>query len=179
MHHYHDSEAAISDDVVADCYEEEIHENIQELVEKESPISKRRLCKKIMQTFGIARMGDRLTGYMDRFLAKEGLKRTSVGGDIFYWKDILPMGEYKTFRNRHDREPLDIAPEEASNAICKVLIDQGSLPEEELIKCAAKIFGYGAVRDNVSLAMKRGISHALSSGRAERNGDRIRMKDQL
>lgn len=172
--HYH---YANSDDVVADCYEEEIHENIQELVEKESPISKRRLCKKIMQTFGIARMGDRLTGYMDRFLAREGLKRTSVGGDIYYWKDILPTGEYKTFRNRNDREPLDIAPEEASNAICKVLIDQGSLPEEDLIKCAAKLFGYGAVRDNVSLAMKRGISHALSSGRAERNGDRIRMKD--
>lgn len=171
--HYH---YANSDDVVTGCYEEEIHDNIQELIEKESPISKRRLCKKIMQTFGIARMGDRLTGYMDRFLAREGLKHTSVGGDIFYWKDILLTGEYKTFRNRHDREPLDIAPEEASNAICKVLVDQGSLPEEDLIKCTAKLFGYGSVRDNVSQAIKRGLNHAISSGRAERCGDRVKIK---
>ena len=86
------------DDVVSGCYEEEIHGNIQELIETESPISKRRLCKKIIQSFGIARMGDRLTDYMDRFLSKEGLKRTTVGSDVFYWKNFLPVEEYKTFR---------------------------------------------------------------------------------
>lgn len=166
------------DEVIARLYDDEVHRNIQEIVEKEAPISKRRLCKKIMQSFGFARMGDRLSRYMDNILSTESLKRTSAGGDTFYWEIDYPIEEYKTFRNRWDREPLDIAPEEAANAICKLLIEQGSLPEDELIRCAAKLFGYGSVRENVSLAMNRGLDYVLSLGRVERIDERIRMKKQ-
>ena len=163
------------DDVVAGYYENEIHNNIQEIVEKESPISKRRMCKKIIQSLGISRMGDRLSSYMDNLLLRERLKHTSVGSDVYYWDTDSSIEEYKTFRKRFDRDPLDIAPEEVSNAICKVLLDQGSLPEEDLIKCVAKLFGFGSTRENVSLAMKRGLKFSLSAGRVEKTGDRIRI----
>jgi hypothetical protein len=168
---------ANSDDVAAGCYEDEIRDNIQKLIDAESPISKHRLCKKIMQSFGIARMGDRLSGYMDYLLTKEGLKYTIVGGDVFYWKRFFSLEEYKTFRKRFDREPLDIAPEEVSNAICKILLDQGSLPEEELIKYLAKLFGFGSVRDIVFKAMHRGLLCGIKSGRIEKIGERIKIKN--
>ncbi|MBK6285813.1 MAG: hypothetical protein IPF54_26860 [Draconibacterium sp.] len=66
-----------------------------------------------------------------------------------------------------------MAKEEIFCGIKDVLTNQISLPEDDLIREVAKVFGYCRLGGNVEQAMKMGIDFALEVGEIIRKDERI------
>ncbi len=84
---------------------------------------------------------------------------------IFYWLNTQEPESYDTFRvpgeDDQKRNAEDIAKEEIANGIKEVLNNQISLPQEDLIKEAARIFGFTRIGGNVEQVMQSGIDYAV------------------
>ncbi len=162
-----------ADDFVQGIYDSQALKKIHAVVETEAPISRSLLCKRVLSSFAISRMGARLAAYMDMLLKYAQL--TATGMEMpFYWHQGQTPELYDTYRPDSEREALDIAPEEVSVAVCRILEEQGALPEEDLLREVAHKFNYSRMGDNVIASMSRGISYAVNSGRAIRSDGKIR-----
>lgn len=157
-------------------YDAQALEKIRIIVATEAPISKALLCKRVLNSFAIARMGTRLAAHMDLLLERSQFKTT--GKEVFfYWNEIQNSQLYNTYRPDSKREALDIAPEEIAAAVCHILEEQGALSEEDLLREVARRFNYMRMGDNVVASMSRGISYAVKSGRALKNEGKVKAND--
>ena len=132
------------------------------------------LCKKVINSFGIARMGVRIAEHMDRLLEQARCLKTG-DANPFYWNTDQNPLEYNTYRPVSDREALDIAPEEVAVAICRILQEQGALPVEGLLRETAHAFNYTRLGDNVIASINRGLEYAASQNRVVVQTDRIKL----
>lgn len=165
-----------ADSFATGAYDKLAIDKIRTVVEMEAPVSRALLCKRVLNSFAITRMGTRLSAHMDMLLKKCRLKRS--GNDtIFYWRDDIDPNSYNTYRPVSKREAMDIAPEEVAVAVCCILKEQGALPEEDLIRETAHQFNYTRLGDNVTAAMARGIAHAIESQRAVKQKGKVKIKD--
>ncbi len=94
-----------------------------------------------------------------------GLKCSYQNDTFFYWKATQEPDEYNKYRiageDDQKRNPEDLPKEEIVCGIKETLTNQISLPEEDLIREVAKIFGYARLGGNVEQAMKMGIEFAF------------------
>ncbi len=162
------------DDLVSGMYDHNARNRISAVVASEAPISKRLLCKRVLNSFGIARMGTRLAVYMDRMLSESGLPVTGSDSPFYWHKDTNPEA-YDVYRPVSDREAIDIAPEEISVALCHILDEQGSLPEEDLMREVANSFNYSRLGDKVIASISRAIDYSLVRRRIVRHEGRIHL----
>lgn len=162
-----------SDDFAQGRYDSQVMEKIRSVIKTEAPVSRALLCKRVLNSFAIARMGTRLAAHMDCLLKRMDL-RTTGEESLFYWSECLDPKTYDIYRPDSRREALDIAPEEVAVAVCRILKEQGSLPEADLIREAARQFNYTRLGDNVSASMAHGIAYALQSGKIVRSGNTIK-----
>jgi hypothetical protein len=99
----------------------------------------------------------------------------------YLWKDgQYPLVDnfYRISKNENEkRDADDLPPEEIVNVISKILREQVSLSRADLVREAAKIFGFSKVGTNVDAAMNYGISLALKSGIAVEQNGRIAGKN--
>ena len=154
-----------------------IFNQIYQVLNVEAPISQPLLSKRILASYGITRLGVRLNDYLENQYKYLGLRHTSQNGVHFYWLQEQVPETYKTFRvPRNDEEKRnvdDLPKEEIAAAIVEILKNQISLPAEDLIKEAARLFGYARLGGNVEQAMKMGIKFALAAKMITRNNDRL------
>ena len=162
-----------SDDFVQGYYDSQVMDKIQSVIKTEAPISRALLCKRVLNSFAIARMGTRLAAHMDYLLKRMNL-RTTGKEFLFYWNEEQHPESYDIYRPESKREALDIAPEEVSVAVCRILKEQGSLPEEDLIRETAHQFNYTRLGDNVSASMAHGVAYALQFGKIVKSGNTIK-----
>lgn len=169
-----DNTTISADTFISGSFDNEVIDRIKAVVQAEAPVSKTRLCKRVLNSFGISRMGPRLAAYMDSLLVRTGL---TVTGDSapFYWDYSQTPNEYRTYRPVSDREALDIAPEEISVAICRILDEQGSLPEDCLVREVTHTFNYARMGDNVVASINRAIDYALAASLIQKTNDRIKL----
>lgn len=164
---------APSGDFAQGYYDSEALNKIHAVVEIEAPISRTLLCKRVLSSFAINRMGPRLSAHMDLLLGQSGF-RTTGEKSCFYWNNGQDPESYDIYRPESGREALDIAPEEVAVAVCRILEEQGSLSEDDLLREAAHRFNYARMGDNVTASMRRGIDYAVESGRAIRDKGKIK-----
>ncbi len=162
-----------SGDFAQGYYDSEALNKIHAVVEIEAPISRTLLCKRVLSSFAINRMGPRLSAHMDLLLGQSGF-RTTGEKSCFYWDNGQDPESYDTYRPESKREALDIAPEEVAVAVCRILEEQGALPEDDLLRETAHRFNYARMGDNVTTSMRRGIDYAVESGRAIRDKGKIK-----
>lgn len=163
-------------DFVQGYYNSQILEKIRIVVKTEAPISKTLLCKRVLNSFAITRMGTRLATHMDFLLERSQL--TTTREEIpFYWNETQDPRLYNTYRPNSEREALDIAPEEVAVAVCHILEEQGALQEEDLLREVAHQFNYTRMGDNVTFSMSRGVAYAVKSGRALKNENKIKINN--
>ena len=148
-----------------------VMESIRQVVRMEAPISASLLYKRVLRACGIPRTTPRIAGYLDSLI--HDLKTTS---DTFLtvWGDDQDPDSYPFIRCSNERDAADIPICEVFNAAKLVLEEQGALPEENLIREMARLFGYSRVGDNVYKAMSDGIQYAVKAQAVERINDRIR-----
>lgn len=147
-------------------------DKIRTVVRNEAPISRALLCKRVLNSFAITRMGTRIATRMEHLLKLSGFKTTGKN-PCFYWDIGQDPKSYNVYRPISEREALDVAPEEIAVAVYHILEEQGALPEDDLLRETAHRFNYMRIGDNVMASMKQGVAYAIKSGRA------IKCKDKL
>lgn len=162
-----------SDDFAQGYYDSQVMNKIRSVIKTEAPVSRALLCKRVLNSFAIARMGTRLAAHMDYLLKRMNL-RTTGKEFLFYWNEEQHPESYDIYRPESEREALDIAPEEVAVAVCRILKEQGSLPEADLIRETAHQFNYTRLGDNVLASMAHGVAYALQSGKIVKSGNTIK-----
>lgn len=163
------------DDFASGLFNLKILDKIAKVIESEAPVSKSLLCKRVVNSFGITRMGPRITAHIDRLL-RQANHRTSGSADaIFYWTQDQNPENYDKYRPDSGRDALDIAPEEIAVAICRILEEQVSIPTENLKKEVAQRMGFARLSENVNHSVSRGIDYALSKNRIVIQDDRVKL----
>jgi len=155
-----------SDEFFDSRIQSNIIRQINQVMESEAPISHNLLSRRILNAWGISRLGVRLNNYLSELYSIMELKKTRQDATYFYWLKEQKPEEYTTFRVPYEenqkRNADDLAKEEICNGIKDVLNYQISLPEEDLIREVAKLFGYARLGGNVEQAMRMGIKYALN-----------------
>ncbi|WP_083676368.1 DUF3320 domain-containing protein [Paenibacillus sp. FSL H8-0548] len=159
-----------------------ILEQMKQVIKEEGPISRSLLIKRVLQAWGISRMGAKLERHFEELLAKLNLQRTHTDGMLFLWPEDIEPEAYSGFRiaaNETDRRSAEELPaEELANVIKAVLLTQISLPQEDVVKQTVKQLGYARSGSALDKAARNGISCAIERGFAFVNEDgRIVMKD--
>jgi len=154
-----------------------IKNQILYIIQRESPISHNLLSKRILSAWGISRLGSRLNEFLTVIYAELNLKKTDQDGSIFYWSSEQNPETYNTFRVSENEEQKrsadDLPKEEIAVGVIEILTNQISLPLDDLVKEAARLFGYARLGGNVEQAMKTGIEYALQKGMIAENNERI------
>lgn len=133
-----------------------------------------RINKKIIVKFlKIATLFHKLCNY----LTECEIKQTGENGDIVFWNSTLDPTIYQGYRvatiNGQKRNAEDIPTEEIANGIKEILSNQISLPKEDLIREASKLFGFARTGVQVELAMKKGIQMAFQKRFVQEKDGRI------
>ncbi len=155
-----------------------IMSQIKEVMEKEAPISQNLLSRRIINAWGISKLGIRVKNQLDSVYAQMNLKSTTQSDDaIFYWnfnQDPEKYNMFRTPRNEVEKRNIeDIPKEEINAAIIDVLTSQLSLPERDLIKEVAKAFGYPNMGAKIDKYINFGVKHVFDEGLIEIKNGRV------
>lgn len=166
-----------SDDFFEYSVKSKIIEQIKQIMEVEAPISHNLLSKRLLKSWGISRLGIRLNRYLSELYLRLELQKTKQNNICFYWLKEQDPTQWNTFRVPVEADPKrnadELPKEEVFCAIIDVLINQISLPEEELIREVARLFGYTRIGGNVEQAMRLGIGYGLKNRQITYENERI------
>ncbi|MFA5044972.1 MAG: DUF3320 domain-containing protein [Paludibacter sp.] len=140
-------------------YKHKIISQIEQIMEIEAPISRTLLCKKVLNSWGISRLGQRLDGYLEMILMELPYYRTHQNSVI--WLSKEQCDNFEVFRLNSNRDAVDIPPEEVAIAMKQIVQDQISLPTNDLARLAAQLFGFSRFGTNVEASMYKGIQEAV------------------
>lgn len=104
------------------------------LINKEAPINKTLLSRRIINAWGISRIGVRLNEYLDKQYEQLNLKYSIQDDNVFYWRED------------------------------HILSQQISLPYDDLIREASRFFGYARLGSKVENSIKLGLKFAVKEG---------------
>lgn len=162
------------------AFKDSVSNDLLTILQKEAPISKTLLCRRILQAWSISRLGSRIDAYFDLLFKQMNISHTQ-GRQKFYWNINQNPASFNKYRvsdmDSHRRDALDISPEEVSNAVHEVLENNISLSKTDLIRESAKLFGYTRIGGNVELSMVDGIMKAAERGFAIIDDERILIKE--
>lgn len=145
-------------------HEDYILRQIQTVLEAEAPISRSLLCKRVLNSWGISRLGSRIDAYFNELFNKIEHYPKRGHGSFFFWRSEEQMISYDTFRPVSERIAHDLAPDEVANAMRYLLRSQISLPTKDLSRITAQLFGFTRTGNIVDYAMRKGIREAIERG---------------
>ncbi|MBP1895413.1 hypothetical protein J2Z18_004523 [Paenibacillus lactis] len=141
---------------------------IRKVIQEEGPISRSLLTKRILQAWGITRLGARLDQRFTELLMKIQPAHTEVNGMTFFWPEGIKPSEYGIYRVATDdaqrRMAEDLPSEEVAVAVKSILSSQISLPYDELTKQVVKALGYARSGSALEKSIKSGIQRAIELG---------------
>ncbi|WP_290797541.1 DUF3320 domain-containing protein [Flavihumibacter sp. UBA7668] len=153
---------------------------LRDILELEAPISKSLLYKRMLNAWGISRMGTRINAHLEQLIQLTGCQVVDEGYNIFFWVDgrreltsyrIAKLDEFK-------RSAEDISPEEIAVGVREILLNQVSLLRTDLLKETARLFGYSRLGTLVETVIDSGIQRAIEFGYAVEDGERIKTSDR-
>lgn len=172
--------AKSSDDFLQLWNKSKVEEQILQVLEIESPISKSLLIRRVLGAWGISRSGSRVSNHIEMLLSRLNLEQTKLGKNSIFWKKNHHPDDYSVFRisenEAQKREADDLPPEEIANGVKEILTNQISLPKSELVRETSRLFGYARIGANVEGAMLAGINQAIQKGYAVDDGDKVVVK---
>ncbi|MEE0945819.1 MAG: DUF3320 domain-containing protein [Acutalibacteraceae bacterium] len=132
-----------ADELVSGKFDTYIIHTVLSVIQWEAPISHPLLVKRVINSFGITRIGNRLTGYTEGIISRISPTSVTENGTVFY---LYEQTEYPYIRvsgqGINKREFADIPQCEIINAIRYILENQVSLDRENLLIETARLMGY-------------------------------------
>ena len=160
---------------------QKIKNQINQVLEIEAPITRNLLAKRVLAAWGISKLGARINAQLERLLSESELTQTGQNNDIVFWKNTRHPENFIDFRVMtiagQKRDAEDIPAEEIANGVKEVLSHQISLPKEDLVREASKLFGFARSGANVEMAMKKGIDKAVERGFVVEKDSRVVIKE--
>ena len=151
-----------------------IGQQLKTIIEKEAPISKTLLIKKIIAPWGMCRSGARIEARITDLCHKLKYYAEETNGTIFYWQDKASIENFDYYRapeNDYEKRSLeDIPLTEYVNAMVDILERAISLPEADLIKETAKSFGYQRMGTALDAVIRSAIKYGMKK-------DAVKKKD--
>lgn len=150
-------------------YDKEIKSKISAVLKKEAPICEDLLIRRVVQSFGITRAGTKMHGKIVNLINELDVRFTLYDFEKIYWHESTEPESYCIFRtsgteeNRRDAEFVPV--QEAANAVCRVLSEQVSLAQEDLIRESAKIMGYTRSGSVLTALFANAIEFAYQAGK--------------
>jgi DNA polymerase III delta prime subunit len=171
-------EVASSDELCLHRSPEEIARRLNTVIQKEGPISQSLLFRRVLQSYGLSRVGPRLEQLFSTTIHRMQNKTTKQTGEIFYWPNNQVMDVMNYFRSMtaagEKRNAEEIPVQEYAAAAVYVLERQFSMLESDLIREVAKEFGYTRTGTNVISSIQSGLALAqtykmisIKDGKAE------------
>ena len=153
-----------AEDFIEPRNERHIRTKIEAVIKAEAPVSLAVLTKRVVQSYGITRVGSRIQGHVSSILRRMGLSSTAQDDTLIYWADHQIPNTYAGFRvtgeGENRREIRDVPVQEIANALCTVLYEQISMEQEDLLRETANKLGYTRLGSNVTSALDAGIAYA-------------------
>lgn len=178
-------EAISAEDFIQPIYAQRIEEKVRRVIMLEAPICESLLIRRVVQSFGIMRAGSRIQNRMTQILSSGGFACIISDDQRVFWRTKQEPELYSGFRasgiENAKRETRDVPVQEASNAICRVLYEQISLLEDDLIREAARLMGYTRSGSIVTELFHKAILCAQRQGRIElsSNGNWILTQEEI
>lgn len=141
---------------------------IEDILKAEAPVSRKVLMRRTLSAWGITRSGARIESAFEAVLKHVDCIATDENGKLFYWLPDQVPGAYPGFRveDQHgERRSMDEVPcDEILNAVKEVLTEQVSLTKEDLIREAAKKFGYSRIGNVIETSIGTAIEKGAQMG---------------
>lgn len=160
-----------SDSIFENMHRNTLKEQMQKVIEVEAPVSKSTLFKKVLQAWGISRMGARLDKLLNEVAGEMNLP-TVNHNQIFYYA-AHPLQHYRA-NNIEKRKIEDIAPEEIMIALTEAINTHFSIEEEELVRYLARVFDFARLGKQVDTIMRYTIDLAIKQQQVVRENGRIK-----
>lgn len=143
---------------------------IQEIIDKESPIEIIRLGRFVGNSLGLSRVTTERIETIRRYVPKEQRVKDAVGE--FCWARDMDPEQWTNFRTsldsaERDRKVEEICAREIGNALFDLVERVHNVPTDDAIRELANIFGFKAVTEKTSDALKRAIKVSLEKGRVQ------------
>lgn len=154
---------------------------IKLIVEVEAPVHELLVVKRIMESYGVSRAGNRITDNINLAI-KYGNKNSYFNYfDGFLYKDS--SREILEIRNRSnlaiaDRKIEYVAPEELDCALLDVIKMSFSIDKESAISEALNILGFGRATQNISSIMNERITLLLDTQKLAVLENKLIIKNQ-
>jgi hypothetical protein len=159
-------------------HREKIKSQIVEVVNREAPISKGLLYRRILQAWNVSRAVARLDAHLDSIIQDAGLASVQHHQPFYVSTDShtsnLKMAHYRT-NDIEKRSIEDIAPEELAIAIIEAVYQNLSIEEEELLRYTARLFGFAKVGRQIDASIRYAVDLAVNQGRIVRENGRVRV----
>jgi len=155
-----------------------IRPQIEAVLRVEAPISRDVLCKRILEAWGISRMGARISRRFDEILSAMRLKSTNEEGTVFYWRNDMKPDDYDMYRvpspDSIYRRGLESVPsQEIASALRDILDLQIGLLREDLERETARVFGFARCTEAMQKRILMGIDLAVKKKWVRVDGDRV------
>ena len=154
----------LAEDLTDGRYAAAIRKKITAVLDREAPISRSLLTRRVVQSYGIARSGSRIQSYLDAIYRSMKLQTTEQMDQLFYWLPSQDPETYFEFRigssEEVRRDAKEVPVQEAAAAVCQVLREQISLGSEDLVRESAKLMGYSRLGTAVTMLFMEGIRYA-------------------
>ena len=160
--------AGLPDDFYLPENRKKISRVVRTILEKEAPVSRKLLLRKVLGAFGISRAGARVEGIFSAVLEREEKVVTRDEDREFYWKKEQNPDEYAIYRVGEDesgrRSMDDIPSREIQNAALEVLRQQGSMTRADLVRETAKKFGFSRLGNVIESVVGYVLQESLDKG---------------
>jgi hypothetical protein len=138
---------------------------MQKILDREAPMSRKALMRKVLSGWGISRSGSRVESVFDLASDKLEKQETKDLDNVFYWKTAQNPDTYTGYRvedqNGNKRSMDDISSYEILNAIVEVLKEQVSLTKTDLIRETAKKFGFSRLGNVIDVTVQNAIEQGV------------------
>lgn len=174
-------ETPMSADQMLNYHINEIGQRMTQIVEYEGPICESFLYRKIVQSFGVARLGSRIRSKLAQVARDNGIGVSKPDSGKVFWPSGVNPDNYYGFRatgeNENKRDAKDVPIYEALNAISYILFNDISVEEEELVREAAKLMGYARVGTGVAALFEKALNLGRKNGRLIKTDSRWTLTD--
>lgn len=159
---------------------EKIGQSVLSIVEKENPVSKDEVFRRVAKCWGYSRISGRIEDRLNKAMESLDSEKQPISVDGFLWSSENPPEEYQTFRpspENQNREPDEIPKQEAANAALAILKNSLSLPKKELQRKIGKVFGFSKLGANVRDLTEECIDYLIENSNVQREEKNIRIHE--
>jgi superfamily I DNA and/or RNA helicase len=130
------------------------------IVRAEWPISRTMVEKRYREVTNIGRVGNRISDTITCALAS--FARQCYDDEIYYWPSVEALHSYSIYRTGSDRSMTDLPYQELGAAAYDIIMLQGSMSFDDLLKQISLLFGLSALKEKTRNHLRVSLGYVMA-----------------